>query len=176
MSIFNTPFSLIHTVAACASLGLGPLVFFNVKGRRPVHRWLGTSYAAMMLTAIFTSFAIYTFSGHFSAFHFFALLTLSYISWGLWMLYRWRTSHDPRDLRSHFRAMALSYHGLILATIAEGMRIFPWHSKQQYGLSMVVVMGVGIAIGRWFIYRHYEPKVGPRYFPRLLGQSTGAGA
>lgn len=168
MALFHTTFSLLHTAAAMTALLIGPFIFLMPKGPVLGHRLLGPIYIAVMLITIVTSFGIYTFSGSFSPFHFFAILSLSQITWGLYMLGRWQRSRDLVYLRGHFRGMTRSYYGLILASIAEGLRFFPWGGREELGIAIILAMLVCIPIGQWLVYRFFEPRVARRYFPALL--------
>ncbi len=139
MPIYFSEIGALHFFSACASLGLGLLVLLLRKGTR-THRAFGLLYAFAMLAVNASALMLFHLTGRFGVFHALALLSLSGIVAGVSAtIFRWKNW-----LYSHYRAMSMSYVGLLAAASAEAMvRIPALHVRTA---SMGIAIGVGIAI------------------------------
>lgn len=119
MNFINSIIGLLHTVSALLAMVFGAVVVFGKKGTRK-HKLNGYIYVANMLFVNFSAFAIYNFGG-FSMFHFFALVSLVTIVFGMRPVLR----KNKGWLIRHFSLMSWSVVGLYCAFWAEiGTRFF----------------------------------------------------
>jgi uncharacterized membrane protein len=97
---------VLHLAAAVLAFALGTVVVLRRKGTRP-HRWLGRTWAALMLYVAVGSFWIQT-GGRLSWIHLLSALTIVGIGHAIWAIRR-------GDIRRHRRSMLFSYAGLCAA-------------------------------------------------------------
>lgn len=97
---------LLHLVAAVLGLVVGAVVVLRRKGTTP-HRWLGRTWAALMLYVAAGSFWIRT-GGGLSWIHVLSVLTIASLAYAVWSIRR-------GNLRAHRASMLSSYTGLCIA-------------------------------------------------------------
>lgn len=106
-TIGQAPLSiLLHLGAATLALSLGAVVVLRRKGTLP-HRWLGRTWAGLMLYVAVGSFWIQT-SGRLSWIHLLSVLTIASLAYAVWAIRR-------GNLRAHRAGMLSSYAGLCAA-------------------------------------------------------------
>lgn len=107
---------LVHTGSALVALACGAVVLLQRKGTR-VHRRLGWTYVASMVTLNVTALLIYRLFGGFGPFHVAALVSLATLAAGVVTVARRRPAHNW--VEHHYWWMAYSYLGLVAAGVAE---------------------------------------------------------
>lgn len=107
--IINSWIGLVHTIFAVLAMFFGTIVLLNKKGTKN-HKLSGYVYVISMLILNISAFCIYNF-GAISMFHFFALVSLITIAFGIISAIR-RTQNW---LRRHFYFMSWSVVGLYCA-------------------------------------------------------------
>jgi uncharacterized membrane protein len=97
---------LLHLTAAVLALLVGAFVLARRKGTTP-HRWLGRTWAALMLFVALGSFWIQR-SGGLNWIHLLSVLTIASVAYAVWSIRR-------GNLRAHRASMLFSYVGLCVA-------------------------------------------------------------
>ncbi len=121
---------LIHMTAAFSALALGIVMLVRRKGTFS-HKFLGRTWAALMLTIAISSLWVPSFL-HFTWIHLFTLLTLVSLPWAI---YKIRSG----DVKGHARTMkGLFLGGLVIAgifTLVPGRLLgnLLWNSVKSYG-------------------------------------------
>ncbi len=148
--LLNHPLGFIHVVSAIAAILFGTAVMLVRKGTRR-HKWVGRSYATMMLATNTTAMMIFELYGHFGPFHWMVLA--SSVSWLAGYVIAWRRTSGWRYKHAYF--MAGSYVGLMAAAGAEVVSRVPgW----PFGLTVVVSSVTVICVGIYAMQRTM-PKV-----------------
>lgn len=83
------------------------------------HGRVGRAYAAAILAINGTALSMYDLTGRPNVFHVIALVNLATLAMGPLALRRWRRTHEPGDLVTHQRRMAMSYVGVWRAFVTE---------------------------------------------------------
>jgi len=107
-----------HVAVGTIALAGGGAVLAMAKGTTR-HRFAGRIYAVAILLINGTALSIYDMTGRPNVFHAIALVNLTTLAMGMLALRRWRRTHDPRDLVTHQRRMAMNYVGLWMAFVTE---------------------------------------------------------
>jgi len=154
--------SFIHVVCGTACLGLGAIVFFNVKATR-WHRTVGTAYVLAMVAVNVTALCIYHLTGSFNLFHLFAVLSL------LMVLIGWSQVVFRRYLRRwfyrHYTYMCWSYAGLVAATSNEAFVRVPLLKAlvQRTGNWLILATQVLILGLCAILLRHHQIRLQQKY-------------
>lgn len=116
------PFQIwIHLIAALAALALGIAVFAMPKGTS-VHKAMGRTWVALMLTVAVSSFWITGLADGFSVIHILSVVTIVSLGAAVWHIRR-------GNRRAHMGFMIGSFMGLIGAgagTLAPGRIVASW--------------------------------------------------
>ena len=107
-----------HVAMGSVALVSGAVVLMLPKGTAR-HRRVGRIYAAAILAINGTALSMYDLTGRPNVFHVIALVNLATLAMGLLALRRWRRTHEPGDLVTHQRRMAMSYVGVWMAFVTE---------------------------------------------------------
>ncbi|MEL7488277.1 MAG: DUF2306 domain-containing protein [Pseudomonadota bacterium] len=134
-----------HFALALAALALGPVLFFRGKGSR-FHRLAGYAFVLSMLTVNITALTQYDFSGGPNIFHFFALMSLSALLPGFYVLQRAVRLKSEALLATHARLMMWAYFGLAAAGLSQiGTRVLP-QITGDFGTTLSIIGGsIGVA-------------------------------
>ena len=129
----------MHMIAALTAILLGLAVIVLPKGRA-LHRLLGLAYAFAMLTTCVSALLLYSMTGHFGLFHFFAVLCLAYVVIGITEAIRRRNGW----MRRHAVWMGWSYIGLLAAAATEAVIRLPMFKHFTGGQTLVLGGGFGV--------------------------------
>ena len=88
------------------------------KGDR-LHRILGLTWSALMLTVNTSAFSMYDVNGGLNLFHFFAVASLVALIPGFWAARQYALTRERRFLWRHAWLMAWAYFGLAAAGISQ---------------------------------------------------------
>lgn len=131
----------VHTVFGLVALVSGTGVILMVKGSR-MHRTVGHVYVTSMLALNVSALLIYRLTGHFNAFHAFALFSFVNLLGGMGTVLLRRPKR--RWLPMHAAFLTGSYVGVVAATAAEIVSRVPgWHFGLSVGVATLVITGIG---------------------------------
>ena len=154
---------IVHVTAAFAALALGLFVLLNAKGTL-AHRVMGAGYVAAMVIVNFSSFGVLKLMGGYPGpFHILAALSLISVIRGILPLIQRRTGW----LLVHYRAMSVSYIGLLSAATAEAMIRIPATrmliGDARTGVIVSLIIIVTYAIGGRLAMHRLERRVLARF-------------
>lgn len=158
--------STAHILFAVIALMAGPTVFFRTKGDS-IHRKLGYAYVFSMVVMNVTGLAIYNLTGHWNAFHWFALISLLTLICGFIPIFTRRPTKSWLELHYHF--MCWSYVGLVAAAFSEAFTRLPriWPAfrtvfpDNYFWIALIVCIALSMGVGAYMIsFRKfgYPPK------------------
>jgi uncharacterized membrane protein len=141
-----------HVAVGTIALTGGGVVLGMAKGT-PKHRFVGSVYAVAILLINGTALSIYDMTGRPNVFHVIAVVNLTTLATGMLALRRWRRTHDPRDLVTHQRRMAMNYVGLWMAFVTEllvkpMMGLSGWGDPRSHWPLMIALNIALFLIGR----------------------------
>ena len=154
-----SPMLWIHFVAVTAALGIGVWQLVTPKGGAN-HRRAGWLYVAAMLLGNFGALNSYRLG--INLFHFFAIVSLVSLFFGLRAMRRWQATGAPEWLRKHRINMGYSYLGLVMAGVSQfatnpRFGLAPEMGPLAFWGSFAVVNLVMYAVGSWLIFRNAGP-------------------
>ena len=142
--IVHSLLGLTHFAVATLSVIFGTIVVLNQKGTR-FHKRIGYTYVCLMAVTLLTAFMIDNFSGDFSLFHFFAVISFVTLSLGIYQ----PLVRKAGWLEAHFQWMSWSVVGLYAALWAEiGTRFF---EMRYFWWIVMIALILTTIIGRSFI-------------------------
>jgi len=146
-SFIHSITGLIHTILALAAMVLGTVVLLRPKATKS-HKVMGYVYCLFMLMVNGSALMIYNF-GRPNLFHFFAIVSLSTLSFGLWQAYTKRGKHW---LERHYYFMSWSVIGLYCAFWAEtGTRTL---QMEHFWWTVMLISTATAVVGAYLIERY----------------------
>ncbi|MCI0487597.1 MAG: DUF2306 domain-containing protein [Blastocatellia bacterium] len=144
----------VHTTFGVTSMVFGMGVVALKKGTR-IHRTLGHLYFSSMVALNVTALSIYKLFGTFGPFHFFAIVALVYVFFGL----KAAVLRRPREkwLARHAKFMSWSYVGLMAAAASEAVVRIPIGS---FWPSIIVASVLVGAVGGLMIHTKLGAAIG----------------
>lgn len=140
----------IHTLLALSAMVMGTIVLLRPKANKK-HRIMGYIYSVIMLLVNVTALMIYNF-GSPNIFHFFAIVSLSTLSFGVWQAYAKR---GKNWLERHYYFMSWSVIGLYCAFWAEtGTRTL----QMKHFWWTVMLISMATALFGAFLIERYKSK------------------
>jgi len=163
------PAGAIHAVLALLCLAAGLIQFLRPK-RGAGHRARGYFYVYAMLVADGTALLVYRFSGHFNMFHVAAIVNFACIVLAIIPLLR--TPRPANWRTTHYSFIAWSYVSPISAAAINIMvRLLPLTTREQIGLTALVVSIVTMTIAYILIGKYRPLPEAPTVSTELAGQS-----
>jgi uncharacterized membrane protein len=137
-----------------AALLCAAFVFPMVKGTR-LHKVLGYSYSAALLTTNVTAFGLYHLTGHFGMFHIAAIVSFLTLLAGLVPV----ITRRPRKswLSLHYRYTSWSYVGLLAAAVSEAAVRLP---RAPFWPAVAFGSAIFFGVGGWLIARMKDRTIG----------------
>jgi len=164
-----TPAGAVHAALAILCIAAGLIQFLRPK-RGAGHRARGYFYVYAMLVSDGTTLLLYRFNGHFNAFHVAAIVNFALIVLAIVPLLR--TPRPANWRTTHYYFIAWSYVSLMsAAAINIAIRLLPLTTREQVGLTALVVSVVTMAIAYVVIAKHRPPPEAPAVPAHLAGQS-----
>lgn len=146
----------IHIGAVILSYFTGLIVFVKPKGGKN-HKNIGKIYAVSMLIGSLVTFGMYSFSGGFNIFHFFAIVTITSVSAGWYSIVKYVKTRKSKWLVKHYFNMAYSFMGLNLAAIAQMSRSLEFDTLMAYFTFTLILYVPAVLIARWLISEKLVP-------------------
>jgi uncharacterized membrane protein len=153
---YFTTFGAIHTAAAAVGIVTGATQVIRTR-RDAFHRRMGYAYITAMVIADVSVMTVFEFTGHFNAFHFFALFNLFSMAMALRPMLM-----KPRPFQwkiNHYMWIGWSYVGLCAAGATEFLLRVPkvhWVIATGAGTMSVMIIG-------GYLVTRFRPK--PRVAP-----------